>query len=657
MSRERRQGAATALVGTGLTGASAVVRHRAIQQAIEESGRPVKRGFPHSVGLERRLKGARTPIKLKFAGGAAGGAVGAAGMGYGITQMVRPRRKVEVGKGVLREGLKGQADALLARRTALEEQKQQGNLGRSLAETGAAGLVGSQAAHKIIDRKFRSKGGHWAGRPAATAIAGVTAASAYQMTASGVRRRKKKPVPPSRSAQVLNQRQMGTNGFRRAVVPSSVGKRERYYGENMTFGQKYARTMAAGGVPVVGDFTAAAQAGRMVPREQRRKASATQYLGANAGQFGGMAAGAYGAAALANKDKGAREAMGRMEQRRGAAMSALKRPGVRALNNVKARVGIKPSEPKMKPYKHPRIDRLARRLGPNAGGKLLRAAKPLRGAAAPAAMLGAFGGQVIGGQTGGYAAARTNYRREQKWKAANVRKSASTEGLTQRDKVKLARKKRLSAALSATGGVAGLTGLGLMARGKPKGALWASTVGGGIGGANALLNTPIQRKEAQIIAPKKPVTKAMSDEDYELEAQSLSEDIGQLYKAKEDKDPKRIKHWSGQILLAMKDYADEGERDLVEDACEALASTMSPSWYRRNVTPIEGSRHLVGDAPNTKYKRDARGRFTKSMPSGLHVRRAFMPAPSGLRQRKTYTASAIRTTRQGRLYRVKAGVR
>ncbi len=47
---------------------------------------------------------------------------------------------------------------------------------------------------------------------------------------------------------------------------------------------------------------------------------------------------------------------------------------------------------------------------------------------------------------------------------------------------------------------------------------------------------------------------------------------------------------------------------------------------------------------------ERRLRVSKSMPTGLSV-------PRGLRQRKTYTASSIRTTATGRLVRTKAGVR
>lgn len=131
----------------------------------------------------------------------------------------------------------------------------------------------------------------------------------------------------------------------------------------------------------------------------------------------------------------------------------------------------------------------------------------------------------------------------------------SGEQLNQKERRSLADKKRVSATLSATGGVAGLTGLGLMVRRKPKAALWASTIGGGLGGTNALINTPIQRAEAKAIDPRKQKVKVLA---------------------------------------------------------------------------------------------------SKSMPGSLHVPRPLLP--SGLRQRKTYTASSLRRTGRG-MVRVKAGVR
>jgi hypothetical protein len=133
-------------------------------------------------------------------------------------------------------------------------------------------------------------------------------------------------------------------------------------------------------------------------------------------------------------------------------------------------------------------------------------------------------------------------------------KSVAAVPMAEKDARKLARKKRVGAGLSAAGGVAGITGLGLMAAKKPKAALWASTIGGGIGGTNALLQGPIQRAEASAL------------------------------------DPRRL------------------------------------------------------------YRRKQQEGVVKSMPGTLSV-------PRGLRTRKTYTASSVRTTTTGRLVRTRAGVR
>lgn len=132
-------------------------------------------------------------------------------------------------------------------------------------------------------------------------------------------------------------------------------------------------------------------------------------------------------------------------------------------------------------------------------------------------------------------------------------KSVAAAPMAQPEARKLARKKRVGAGLSAAGGVAGITGLGLMAAKKPKAALWASTVGGGIGGTNALLQGPIQRAEAKALDPR-------------------------------------------------------------------------------------------------RYLRRSQDGVAKSMPSSVSV-------PRGLAKQKTYAASGIRTTKAGRLVRVRAGVR
>ena len=192
-------------------------------------------------------------------------------------------------------------------------------------------------------------------------------------------------------------------------------------------------------------------------------------------------------------------------------------------------------------------------------------------------------------------------------------------------------------------GGAGLAGGGLARlalRGKAKGARPAlSPIAGGLAatGSLPLTNraiknrgyevTPygVKRSKTAAVKPssrasvdrpaprsfREDVGKAMSDADYEAESQSLSIDIKQLYRAEQDKDPKRKVHWAQQILLAAKDYERMGEPDLVEDASEALAGVMGDAWYRQN---MKGGRALLSDAKKAKgpQKRDERGRFSKA---------------------------------------------
>lgn len=110
------------------------------------------------------------------------------------------------------------------------------------------------------------------------------------------------------------------------------------------------------------------------------------------------------------------------------------------------------------------------------------------------------------------------------------------------------------------------------------------------------------------------IGKAMSDEEYEMEAESLHIDLKQLYYADKDKDTKRKKYWANQVLLAAKEYEEQGEYDLAEDALEALANVMPASWYRKHAAGA--SRQLIEDTKPREYKRDALGRFSKSMSSG-----------------------------------------
>lgn len=287
-----------------------------------------------------------------------------------------------------------------------------------------------------------------------------------------------------------------------------IGKRDGYYGQDLSSGQKRARVMATNTVPVLGDFAAASAAASMAPPELRKKTAALQFGGSQAGQIAGSAAGAYGLVRASQHAK-VKPAIDRASD------------GIDGASNaIRSAVGMKP------------------RTGPNRIDRVIdhkRTPGAVRGALRPlaknpkAAAVGMLAGGMAGTQTGGYMgyghALSLERERNARLKGANpagrsgVGKRAA--GMTSDDHEKQARKKRLAAnvatftGLTGTGALAALGGSKVLrARGAVKGADKLEryqtpllTAGAGVGGLGSFNFAGIQRKEAK--AEQAQVKKAL----------------------------------------------------------------------------------------------------------------------------------------------------
>lgn len=249
---------------------------------------------------------------------------------------------------------------------------------------------------------------------------------------------------------------------------------------------------AASHPPIIGPLTQAAAAGKYAPPGQERKHAVRQYaLGSGLGVPMGVA-GAYGGARLAgNSPKIERKAQGLLNAKEGVE------------NAARRVVGMGPKQAKGPTAYSSRAK--ARFLGTRPGKALMGPNPAKWGARGVGATAGFFGVKALTGAVGGQTAITLNQRDQSRYNRQHgiVGKAAPTTGQTKREKTQLAERKRISAALSAVGGAAGLTGVSLLAAGKKGPATTAGIIGGGFGGANALLNTPIQRSEAKAIDPVK----------------------------------------------------------------------------------------------------------------------------------------------------------
>lgn len=569
MSGDLRRDSATATLGLGGVGVAAGLRHTGLERAYGGKKRP-----PLAQEL-RLLKHGSKGRRIYLAGSATGllaiptAAVGLYGSGADVkAHYAKAEDKQQ--HGFLVEGALGAKDALTQRNTTLVHPApihlQAGNYaGGALVGSLSGGAVNMALRHKKLPGAVK------AGLAAMTGITAGTSAlpvqstlmnqythGKYEVTPTGVQRKKRKAVRPSARATVVEARPgrstMHPAALREAMVPSSVNKHGerlaadwtvglnaaanslegrrlkhgrlvragtvgairslardasplsnisrgynlmKYAGQDLTRGQKRARVVAVNGPPIIGDIAQASLAGKLAPPGMQRRSAATYYAGNLAGGTVGQVGGAAGALALANRFKTVQRGSEKVSDASDAAS-----------NTLRHAVGMKPKTgPGMiaRAAESPKVPQLARRV-------LRPIAKNPKVAAAGMLLGGAVGGP-IGGQLAYTNAlnAEDRYKRmhtESRRGQGKVRK-ADTHIFTERERAKLRRTKERNAALSTVGGVTG-TGALVATLGhkvprlppRVRNALGAMQVplltsGAGIGGINAFVGASVQRKEAQ----------------------------------------------------------------------------------------------------------------------------------------------------------------
>jgi hypothetical protein len=220
----KKKAAATVAVGTGLLAGGAELRHSGVKAA--QKLHPHKRVAALSL-LHGGAKG-----RVRYGAGWLGATAGGAGMGLGAHDLVYPpketkaayddstqRPKVDLQRHAtdfVRQGLEGNREAFSQRVSNARKPVPARVRAEQVAASSAAGGVGSLAAHRILDRRSALRGGKEIhGRHAIAAVAGTSAIigslplssklahrHGYEITATGVRRRKTPPVRPTRSKVV-----------------------------------------------------------------------------------------------------------------------------------------------------------------------------------------------------------------------------------------------------------------------------------------------------------------------------------------------------------------------------------------------------------------------------------------------------------------------
>lgn len=524
----RRHDVATGAVGYSLVGTGGVARELGIRRAHAALGRDrnTEPFRPPGLAVARAIK---KPHSAKatalYLGGTTLAAAGAPAAAVGTYNLTRRRvRKADHRRTpFLQEGVAGTREAINERATNFKNAPAKSR-GVPYAVGTVGGLAGSAATHRALDLVGRARKApvHGLARAALTAAGGIAGATAgvpvgsrmvarrspgYELTPVGVRRKRTMARRPSTQANVVEGRANQPNSstgyaLRSQLVPtSSVHKAfaENYYGRNMSQRRKRATVLAAGGTPFVGDYAAAAQAARIAPPEQRHSAAALQFGGAKLGGLAGGVAGAYGTAALARHSPAfrqkAEDAQAKIKTTRQSIIDRV--PGSQHLPAGPG-VGAKLRRTAMTRV-HPRIS-----------SAVLRAAKPLAGVGAAAA-LGGYAGKTAGGFAGGYAGYGQALNRERTRNAKLSRrpvKKLAGPVMTPREQHQLARKKRIAAVAGTTTGLTGLAAGALEGAKRVK--RWAPhhgrlgsiqtgllATGAGVGGANSLNFAGVLRREAR----------------------------------------------------------------------------------------------------------------------------------------------------------------
>lgn len=507
MSDQRRHDVATAVTGTALVAGGAAARGHALSLAYgkDGAGKPMPRpkGIPKKFFHERKLLHTPHGRGYYLAGTAAGLAGAGAALTGGNNLFNGGKRDTSQRKSFFSEGVSGVNDALHQRvdtaKNPAPASLVAGNYGVGLGTAaGSAGLAHYGLKRVRIHPNWKS---------AAAATAGVAAGVATL------------PIQSKLTQRASHGKYETTpTGVRRRLVPTkSSGKNvSKYYGQDMTSGQKRARVMGASGVPIIpfaGDIAAATQAARMAPPELKKKTAALQFGGAQAGGLAGGAAAAYGATALsrhAGVAARAKRVSAKVNQTAAShpnlvnTAASPKRNLDTKIASTRGKLGLKP-----KSTQNPLERVVAHAKTP----KLVRGAlKPLMHNPKVAVAAG-MAGSTLGGQAGGFAGYghALKLERERNIKSRDNRHGVSKRDITMTaaDTHRQAKKKRLQAHLSEVTGGLGITALGALGASKVPGVRGtraakhltgyvtpALTASAGIGGAGSFNFARYTRKEA-----------------------------------------------------------------------------------------------------------------------------------------------------------------
>ena len=531
----RQRDIATATVGFAGLGGSGVLREHAVRSGLAQRRSVVPHAERSKIPSMDLLKAprskARTKSKAVWAAGSTLGLLAATPAAVGTTRAVAPRpKKIERSllhpfgksvKGFIKEGLIGSTSAVGERVEGIKDHEVPiGARATQYGASAAAGAGGVGLAHKLVDRKAPTMGPR--SRSGLVALAGGAAVvgslpvgnklvqrkyKGFEVTASGVKRKKTPLRPASTMASTVDARPGRSLNSRQAIVPSDTRLAK-------SLSEDRVKVLSAGAMPIIGPFAGAHIAAGMAPEGRRKRAGARQLGSDVGGQLAGTAAGAYGGAALArNKSLGSKfiAADDKINAGKQRALDAV--PGARtASHKLAGRMA------RLKP---------AGSANSRAGAVVRAATRPLRGsrAAVAGAAVGGLAGGSAGGAAGTFHATGSNHAANERFSkpATELLIKALAPGIAPpppKERKSLTRKNKAQAVLSTAGGTAGLAGLSALVASKRPGIALESaqklkgasttlaTVGGGIGGVGALNYTGVLRRE--IKAESKPVPRVQT---------------------------------------------------------------------------------------------------------------------------------------------------
>ena len=606
MSSQRRRDAATATVGLSGVAAGGALRHSALESAYGDKPRP-------RMWQERKfLTRAKVPGRRRYAAAMALGLVSVPPAAVGSSRVMRKRDDKH--RSFIGEGIQGAKASFTERNKTIAERPPAPLVAGNYAAGAGIGSAAGGLTHLALGRT-RLPG---AARSAAAAAAGVLAGSAslpaqskltqrashgkYEVTPTGVRRKRTPAKRPSSTANViegrpgkggltghaLREQMVGKMSPREApavlgahwttrlsqaadrIEPysprrakpkprpiidrhlpnakkvtgrlvhtgrvkaaetvravsydvSSLNDKDKLVrevatgqgriqkddpGASMSRAERRARVTASGvPIPVVGDIAQAATAASLSPEKYRRRTAVQNYAGGTAGGLAGNAAGAAGALALARHSPG-------FNSRAVAANDKI--DSFKTSMRSKARMKPAGDGPgaTSRALHHPKTPQLARR-----GAAALAGSRAARAVAAnpKVAAVGALAGGAVGGQVAQQATYSHIMRRDDRYRrqhnvgarrGSKVGKADAGTGMSRRQELEQIRRKRRSAAISATSATGSVAATGLLGasyapkfKGTVRGgklrtaSFGLGTAAGGIGAGNSLWGSRLQRRD------------------------------------------------------------------------------------------------------------------------------------------------------------------